>query len=84
MSRTDPSHHAKVARNKQRGRSHGGSTSADNGIANGGATQTGGKNTAGLKDQLPWAPVLLNPKRLASAAIGTLRRGANYSSQLPS
>jgi hypothetical protein len=84
MSRTDPSHHAKVARNKQRGRSHGGSTSADNGTANGGARQTGDPNTTDVKDQLPWAPVLLNPKRLTSAAIGTLRRGANYSSQLPS
>lgn len=84
MSRTDPSHHAKVARNKQRGRSHGGSTSAGNGIANGGATQTGDTNTTLLKDRLPWATVLLNSKRTAFAAIGTLRRDTNCSSQLPS
>jgi hypothetical protein len=84
MPRTDPSHHAKVGRNRQRGHRHGGSTSADNGIANDGATQTGDPHTTDLKDQLSWAPVRLNPKRLTSAAIGTLRRGANYSSQLPS
>jgi hypothetical protein len=34
--------------------------------------------------QLPWAPVLLNPRRLASAAIGTARHGTNYTRQLAS
>ena len=40
--------------------------------------------TAPLENQLPWAPVRLNPQRLASAAIGMVRHGANYTSQLAS
>jgi hypothetical protein len=56
MSRTDPSHDAETARSKQSGHGHGGSTAADNGIANGGATPTGNPNTTHLKDQLPREP----------------------------
>jgi hypothetical protein len=41
-------------------------------------------NTTRLRNQLPWAPVLLNPQRLAFAAIGAVRHGANYTSQLAS
>jgi acyl-CoA synthetase (AMP-forming)/AMP-acid ligase II len=84
MSTTDLSHNAKGARSQPSGRGHRVSASAENGTTNAAPTPIDDTNTTHLKDQLPWAPVLLNPQRLASAAIGALRGGANYASQLAS
>jgi polyhydroxyalkanoate synthase subunit PhaC len=84
VSATDVSHNAKAARSQRSGRGHRGSAAADNGTTNAAPTPIDDTNTTHLGDQLPWAPVLLNPQRLASATIGTLRRGANYTSQLAS
>jgi hypothetical protein len=84
VSTTDLSHNAMGARSQQNGRSQRGSASADNGTANAAPTPIDNTNTTPLKNQLSWAPVLLNPQRLASAAIGTLRHGAYYTSELTS
>ena len=84
MSTTDLSHHANGARTQPSELGHRGSTSTGNGATNAAPTSIDATNTTPLTNQLPWAPVLLNPQRLASAAIGTLRHGANYTSRLAS
>ena len=56
----------------------------NNGTTNAAPTPIDDTNTTRLRNQLPWAPVLLNPQRLAFAAIGAVRHGANYTNQLAS
>jgi polyhydroxyalkanoate synthase len=77
VSTTDVSHNAKKARSH---RSDRGSGSVDNDtpapIANATGTHT--------ENHFSLAPARLKPQRITSAAIGTVRHGANYASQLAS
>jgi hypothetical protein len=84
VSTIDLSHNAKEARSQRNGRGHRGSPSVNNGTTNAAPMPIDDTNTTRLRNQLPWAPVLLNPQRLAFAAIGAVRHGANYTSQLAS
>jgi polyhydroxyalkanoate synthase len=72
------------ARNKQRGRGQQGSNSAQNGADKAATARVDDPQVALDQSQLPWALRLFNPRRLASAATGTARHGANYASQLAS
>jgi polyhydroxyalkanoate synthase subunit PhaC len=82
VSTTDVSPGANGAGSQRRGRRSGGS--ADRGATRTARTTTDDAVSSADTGQLPWAPVLLNPRRLASAAIGTARHGANYTRQLAS
>jgi hypothetical protein len=73
VSTIDLSHKAKEARSQRNGRGHRGSASVNNGTTNAAPTPIDDTNTTRLRNQLPWAPVLLNPQRLAFAAIGAVR-----------
>ena len=84
MSTTDLSDKANGAPSDRRKRGNRRSASPDERI-----TQTARPPIDSTKStlggiQLPWAPVLSNSPRLASAAIGAARHSANYASQLAS
>jgi polyhydroxyalkanoate synthase len=84
MSTTDLSDKANGAPSERRKRGNRRSASPDERI-----TQTARPPIDSTKStlggiQLPWAPVLSNSPRLASAAIGAARHSANYASQLAS
>jgi hypothetical protein len=84
VSTIDLSHSAKEARSRQNVRGHRVSASVNSGTTNAAPVPVDDTNTTRARTQLPWAPVLLNLQRLAFAAIGAVRHGANYTSQLAS
>ena len=82
MSTTDLSPGVSAAGSLHRGRKSRGS--ADRRTTRTARARTDGAVGRAESDQLPWAPVFLNLRRLTLTAIGTARHGANYTRQLAS
>jgi polyhydroxyalkanoate synthase subunit PhaC len=84
VSTTDLSRNANGAPGDRGTRGPRGSALADERMAQSARAPIDGAKGSVGGIQLPWAGVLLSPSRLASAAVGTARHGASYTSQLVS